>query len=198
MEQLIREIAAWYQTVIAQGNLGFAPGAFLEAGSTASTFIAVVFPLLVSVALLYQVRYRLREFSLLIGVWCVSLPLMYFTSFWREVDGVLSLQIIVIFSIAALILVWRRAPVAPGIAYALSFLSLLPIDVIRAAQYALDGGYPLVEFLRGVGGAGIFDGLFIFPLLTALTVMYAHWRQAGPAKVAPAHEIDQHGLLGAK
>ncbi|MFN0299236.1 MAG: hypothetical protein ACKVQU_02660 [Burkholderiales bacterium] len=198
MEQRIREIAAWYQSVIAQGNFGFAPGAYLEAGSTASMLIAVALPLIASVALLYQVRYRLREFSLLIGVWCVSLPLMYFTSFWREVDGVLSLQIIVIFSIAALILVWRQLPVAPGITYALTFLSLLPIDVIRAVQYALDGGYPLMEFLRGVGGAGVFDGLFVFPLLTALTVMYAHWRQAGCARVAPARDIDQHGLVGAK
>ena len=198
MEQLIREIAAWYQALVAQGNFGFAPGAFLEAGSTTSIFIAVVFPLIASVALLYRIRYRLREFSLLIGVWCVSLPLMYFTSFWREVDGVLSLQIIVIFSIAALILKWRRAPVAPGIAYALTFLSLLPIDVIRAAQFALDAGYPLAEFLRGVGGAGIFDGLFIFPLLTALTVMYAHWRQAGHAKLPPALDLNQHGLLGVK
>jgi hypothetical protein len=177
MREHILGIAAWLTTAIPPFDFGLVPGSFFAPGGAASPWIAVILPLVVSLALLYQARSRLHQYSALIAFWFVSIPIMYFTSYWREVDGALCLQIVVIFSIGALCMTWRRMPVAPGIAYALTFFSLILIDVIRAIEFALERGHPLPEFLQGVGGAGLFDGLFIFPLLTALTVMYAHWRQ---------------------
>lgn len=198
MNELIREIAASYQAAVAYIQLATAPGTFIPVGSSHSIWIAVALPTLLSAVLLYNARRRLGQYPALIRLWWISLPLMYFTSYWREADDVLSLQIVVLFSMGALCLVWRRHPVAPGLAYALTFVSLLIVDVARAVQYALDEGYPLSVFLRGVGGAGMYDGLFIFPLLTAVCVVYAHWRQSGNPKRALAVEIHRRGFMPSK
>ena len=194
MKERLSEIAEWLKTAVPPSDFGLVPGSFFAPGGSAAPWIAVVLPLVLSLVLLYQARSRLHEFSTLIKCWFVCVPIMYFTSYWREVDGVLCLQIVVIFSMVALYLTWRRQPVAPGIVYALSFFSLIVIDLIRATEFALERGYPLPEFLQGVGGAGLFDGLFIFPLLTALTVMYAHWRQRGRKERELVEEMHRAGF----
>ena len=198
MDELIRDIAAWGQTAIATIQLATAPGTIIPVDSPNSMWIAVALPMLLSAVLIYEARGRLGQYSALIRLWWISLPLMYLTSYWREVDDVLSLQIVVIFSMGALYLVWRRIPVAPGLAYALTFASLFIVDVVRAMQYASEAGYPLSVFLRGIGGAGMYDGLFIFPLLTAVLVMYAHWRQSGQPQRALAREIHRRGFIPTK
>jgi Protein of unknown function (DUF1614) len=198
MKERISEIANWLKTAVPPFDFGLVPGSFFAPGGAAAPWLAVVLPLVVSLALLYQARHRLREYSKLIALWFVSIPVMYFTSYWREVEGVLCLQIVVIFSIGALCMTWRRMPVAPGIAYALTFFSLVLIDLIRATEFALERGHPLPEFLHGIGGAGLFDGLFVFPLLTAVTIMYAHWRQRSQPERALVVALHRSGFVASR
>jgi uncharacterized membrane protein len=70
-------------------------------------------------------------------------------------------------------LVWRGYYISPGLAFALTYASMLLVDVCLAKLAtgpAFDPG--------GIGGAGWLDGLLIFPALTALAIVYANWRMA--------------------
>lgn len=70
-------------------------------------------------------------------------------------------------------LVWRGYYIPPGLGFALTYASVLPVDVWLAK---LATG---PHFNPGcIGGAGWFDGLLIFPALTALAIAYANWRMA--------------------
>lgn len=139
--------------------------------------VSIVVPLVLSVlAMAGLVKACGPVDRLLLLAWLLSLPAMYFASFWRETDGVLMLQILPIFSIAAMVMVWRKVDVPASLAYALSFFSLFAIDLVRAIEFANEHGIPLRGFMQGVGGAGITDGLFVFPALTAGFVVYGRWR----------------------
>jgi hypothetical protein len=70
-------------------------------------------------------------------------------------------------------LVWCGYYISPGLAFALTYATSLPVD------------YFLAQMLIGsefnsecIGGGGWCDGLLILPALTALAVMYANWRMA--------------------
>lgn len=139
--------------------------------------VSIGIPLVVSVVALAGVLKRcLPVHRMLLGTWLLSLPVMYLASFWREADGILMLQILPVFSIAAMVMVWRKVDVPVALAYALSFFSLFAIDLLRAVEFAHDHHIPLNGFIQGVGGAGIGDGLFVFPALTAAFVAYGRWR----------------------
>jgi hypothetical protein len=66
---------------------------------------------------------------------------------------------------------WRGYVLSPGLAFALTYASLLPVDFLLAQQAFGASFNP--EY---IGGAGWRDGLLVFPTLTALAVMYANWR----------------------
>lgn len=68
-------------------------------------------------------------------------------------------------------LVWRGYYISPSLAFALTYASSLPVDVCLAQLAA--GPQFNFEF---IGGAGLHDGLLVFPALTALAVGYANWR----------------------
>lgn len=70
-------------------------------------------------------------------------------------------------------LVWRGHYVSPCLAFALTYASMLPVDVCLARLATGPDFNP-----EGIGGAGWLDGLLVFPALTALTVVYANWRMA--------------------
>jgi hypothetical protein len=70
-------------------------------------------------------------------------------------------------------LVWRGHYVSPGLAFALTYASCLPVDVCLA-QLVTGSEFSS----EGIGGAGWLDGLLIFPALNALAVGYANWRMA--------------------
>ena len=76
-------------------------------------------------------------------------------------------------AVGLLYLVWRGSYVPPCLAFALTYASMLPVDVCLAKLAT--GPYFNPE---GIGGAGWFDGLLIFPALTALATVYANWRMA--------------------
>jgi len=60
-----------------------------------------------------------------------------------------------------------RVYISPALAYALTFLSLWWVDITHALCQAVLCQWDLDRFYVGVGGAGIFDTLFVVPLLTA-------------------------------
>jgi hypothetical protein len=70
-------------------------------------------------------------------------------------------------------LVWRGHYISPGLAFALTYASSLPVDVCLA-QLAAGSQFNS----ECIGGAGWHDGLLISPALTALAVGYANWRRA--------------------
>jgi uncharacterized membrane protein len=70
-------------------------------------------------------------------------------------------------------LVWRGHYIPPCLAFALTYASMLPVDVGLARLAAGPHFNP-----ECIGGAGWLDGLLIFPALTALAIVYANWRMA--------------------
>lgn len=70
-------------------------------------------------------------------------------------------------------LVWRGYYISPSLAFALTYTSILPIDLCLA-QLATGSEFNI----ECIGGADWRDGLLIFPALTALAVGYANWRMA--------------------
>jgi len=69
----------------------------------------------------------------------------------------------------------------PAVAYALTFLSLLWVDVTHALCQAVLCNWDLDRFYVGVGGAGMMDTLFVVPLMTAAFVAFvgAQFRRQG-------------------
>jgi hypothetical protein len=68
-------------------------------------------------------------------------------------------------------LVWSGHYISPGLAFALTYATSLPVDFFMARM--LIGS----EFnSECIGGGGWCDGLLVLPTLTALAVMYANWR----------------------
>jgi hypothetical protein len=70
-------------------------------------------------------------------------------------------------------LVWRGYYISPGLAFALTYASSLPVDFFLA-QLATGSMFNS----ESIGGGGWRDGLLVLPALTALAVMYANWRMA--------------------
>ncbi len=70
-------------------------------------------------------------------------------------------------------LVWRGYYISPGLAFALTYTSILPVDLCLS-ELATGSQFDT----ECIGGAGWRDGLLIFPALTAVAVGYANWRMA--------------------
>src|SRR5512139_3985244 len=70
-------------------------------------------------------------------------------------------------------LVWCGYHISPGLAFALTYATNLPVDFFLA-QLAAGPDFNS----ECIGGGGWCDGLLILPALTALAVMYANRRMA--------------------
>lgn len=70
--------------------------------------------------------------------------------------------------------------ISPLSAYALSYLSIVIPDVMRASELIRMGYADKNTFYFGVGGAGLGDGLVIVPILSAALVHYVAWRRRQP------------------
>ena len=68
-------------------------------------------------------------------------------------------------------LVWCGYHISPGLAFALTYATSLPVDFFLA-QLAIGAEFNS----ECIGGGGWRDGLLILPALTALAVKYANWR----------------------
>ncbi|MHB1402496.1 MAG: hypothetical protein ACYCWB_08875 [Thiobacillus sp.] len=74
-------------------------------------------------------------------------------------------------TVALCYLVWCGHYISPGLAFATTYATCLPVDFFLAQRLFGADFNP-----ESIGGAGWSDGLLVFPVLTALAVMYANWR----------------------
>jgi hypothetical protein len=144
-----------------------------------SAWVAVFIPALLSLLILAWYIYAGRFSSRLQLVWIGSMPITLFCARWDYSNDLHQLYLYSAFSVACLILLFKRMYISPLLAYALSFLSLFLVDFGEAFAHAIQWRLPLATFYYGVGGAGVMDALFIVPALTALAVAYGAIRLKG-------------------
>jgi hypothetical protein len=157
--------------------------ALLRYLSSPAIQLAVILPGVVSVAIYWAYR-RAGKVSLQLQLlWSVALALTFMFARWEQSDEVQRLYIYSGFSVACLVLLYFRVYISPALAYALTFLSLWWVDITHALCQAVLCKWDLDRFYFGVGGAGLFDTLFVVPLLTACLValVSAQFRRQGVA-----------------
>jgi len=103
-------------------------------------------------------------------LWSASILITLFCARWDYSNDLHQLYFYSAFSVACLVLLFKRMYIPPALAYALTFFSLCLVDLGEAFAHAIQWHLPLASFYYGVGGAGVFDALFIVPALTALAV----------------------------
>jgi len=135
--------------------------------------IAVLIPGTASIVILAMYARAHRISARLQLLWIASLPIAIACSRWTHVGDLHQLCIFSAFSVASLLVLFKRMYIAPPLIYAMTFMSLGTVDVAAAFSHALEYDLPLSTFYYGVGGAGVGDALFIVPLLTAALAMYA-------------------------
>jgi len=145
--------------------------------------LAVILPGIVSVAIYWIYRRAGKVSFQLQLLWSVALALTFFFARWEQSDEVQRLYIYSGFSVACLVLLYFRVYISPALAYALTFLSLWWVDITHALCQAVLCKWDLERSYIGVGGAGVFDTLFVVPLLTAclVAIVSAQFRRQGVA-----------------
>jgi hypothetical protein len=140
------------------------------------TRAAVVLPGLASLAIIAFYARNGRISARLRLLWVLALPISYYCAQWVVTPQFQQLYIYSAFSVVCALLLFKRIYVPPALAFALTFLALLWVDIVRAFCWALECGVPIEQFYLGVGGAGMRDALLLVPLLTAASVAYAAGR----------------------
>jgi hypothetical protein len=143
--------------------------------------LAVVFPGVISAAIYWSYR-RAGKVSLRLQLlWSIALVLTFFFARWEQSEEVQRLYIYSGFSVACMVLLYFRVYIPPALAYALTFLSLWWVDITHALCQAVLCEWDLDRFYVGIGAAGLFDTLFVVPLLTAGLVAFltAQFRRQG-------------------
>lgn len=107
------------------------------------------------------------------GLIVLSLALSFVLARVSITSNEISLHIVPGATVCLCYLVWRGHAISPGLAFALTYASTLPVDVFLA-QMTLGSLYNS----ECIGGGGWCDGLLVFPTLTALAIVYANWRMA--------------------
>ena len=140
------------------------------------TIAAVVLPGLLSLCILAAYTWAGRVSRMLQLIWWIALPISYLCAYWVVTPERESLYIFSAFSVACVFLLFFRKSLPPALAFALTFFSLLSVDLSHAFARALSGAFPVERFYMGVGGAGVMDSLLVMPLVTAILVPYARTR----------------------
>ena len=131
-------------------------------------------PALISVAIILAGRAR-SGLGAADQFWLVVLSLALTAVLARVVitPEATSLHIVPGATLIVCYLVWCGFYISPGLAFALTYATSLPVDFFLARM--VTGA----DFNVGaIGGAGLRDGLLLLPVLTAVAVMYANWRIA--------------------
>jgi hypothetical protein len=113
--------------------------------------------------------------------WTASLWISWWMSSWEVTDSARSLHIVnafimfVIFNLYA-----QRDVITPAVGYVFSFTLEWAVDMTRAYELVLINEASPSTYFLGVGGAGLHDGLLLFPFCTAVFIYYARWRLKAP------------------
>ena len=143
------------------------------------TGLAVLLPGILSLGIVGFYSRAGRVSDRLQLLWILVLPIAYYCARWDMTPDGDRLYTYSAFSVACLVLLFKRIYVPPALAYALTFLSLWWVDVTRALCRMLECDVPLSRFYEGVGGAGLRDALFLLPLMTAVAIAYGASRIEG-------------------
>ena len=149
---------------------------FVDYLSRPETSVAVLLPAALSAVIVAYYASAGRVSRRLQLLWVLTLGVTYYCARWELTPDTAQLYLFSAFSVACLLLLFRRVYVSPALAYALTFLSLWMVDMACALSRTLESGGPISGFYVGVGAAGIRDALFLLPLLTAAAVAYAAGR----------------------
>ena len=149
---------------------------FADYLSRPETSVAVLLPGVLSAAILAYYARAGKVSRRLQLLWVLTLGVTYYCARWELTSDTVQLYLFSAFSVACLLLLFRRVYVSPALAFALTFLSLWLVDMTCALLRALESGAPISSFYVGVGAAGMRDALFLLPLLTAAAVAYAAGR----------------------
>ena len=141
--------------------------------SSPSTRVAVLGPGSVSLAIVLFYSYRGRISPSLQLIWVVTVLISFYCSRWDESGDMRRLYIFSAFSVASLLLLFKRLYISPLLTYALTFLSLWSVDMMHALCRSLELDNSIEGFYSGIGGAGATDALSLVPLITAMMVSYA-------------------------
>jgi hypothetical protein len=160
---------------------------FLHYLAQKSPWQAVFPPLALSLYILLFVKNRVPH----LAKWWVGLTaLSCFTVRWAISEDTVSLYILPLFLFYVAWSSYRGQDWSPGHAYAGTYFSLLVVDLLSA--YRLKNPHvSVLDFYWGVGGAGWGDGLFLFPISSALLVLYVQWRRRPPQGLSPTALISQ-------
>ena len=133
-----------------------------------------VLPALISIALILAGRAR-SGLGAADQFWLVVLSLALTAVLARVsiTPEATSLHIVPGATLIVCYLVWCGFYISPGLAFALTYATSLPVDFFLAQ--AVTGASFNSEY---IGGASWRDGLLLLPALTAVAVMYANWRIA--------------------
>ena len=118
--------------------------------------------------------------------WVASLFVSWWMSSWEVTDSTRSLHIVNVFIMFVVFNLYaQRDVITPTAGYALSFVLEWTVDMARAYELVLIHEAGPSTYFLGVGGAGLHDGLLIFPFCTAVLIYYARWRLKAPLVGAP-------------
>lgn len=112
-----------------------------------------------------------------VWIWMACVIASYFMSFWEITEETISLHIVDAFIIYLCFHLASDRVMTPGAAFSLSFTGLLTVDMVRAIELVDMGHASMKTWYFGIGGAGMFDGLCVFPLMAAGIVHYVAWRK---------------------
>lgn len=149
-----------------------------------STSGIVLVPLIVTsvICLIVNKTHLDKKFITFTGV---SFLLTFLSGRWEVTEESQSLFLIPFFIVFLAFLLFlekdayfliKKAPLA----FSGCFLSLLAADILHAAMY-----FPVIEdpsYLRGIAGAGMYDGLFVFPFASFFLTHYAVFRKTKSIK----------------
>lgn len=157
---------------------------FLYYISRPEILAAVVVPSLITLGIFLNKNILNKYHSQLCLAYLLSLPLMYVTARWEITEETQFLFILPFFAFFCFYLSYKRIEVSPSLAYALTFISGLLIDVLCAIDLSksMEPGQQS-RFYEGVGGAGFQDGLFILPILSYFVIQYVRHRQNKPFSI---------------
>lgn len=132
---------------------------------------SIVVPWLIVGYAFYQVP-AIRTSRALLVLIGISFLGSFVSGQWAETPDALSLHLVPVFFVATALLLYRGMALHPLVGFSGCYISLFAADFVHAV-WRLHGQNDSLSYLAGIGGAGLTDGLFVFPTCTAALIYYA-------------------------